>query len=408
MRILIIFLCSFSGLSLYSQNAIKGQMWRAVLQRQDGNDIVFNFQLQKKSDNAVLYVVNGGERIKVDSIRFNNDSVFVKMPVFESSFKAASKNKRWDGVWTKGTSGAEQVMPFYAEQNSVRYPVTDKKTPTNITGRWAVNFASDKSEKAMSIAEFKQSGNRLTGTFLTPTGDYRFQEGIVSGNQVKLSGFDGGHAYLFTADIINNSSISNGKFYSGPKYVEDWSAIKNAHAIVKQDVAAMYVKPGEQKLSFSYPDITGKPVSINDKQFKNKVVIIQLMGSWCPNCMDETAFLSDYYNKNKQRGLEIIALAYEYSTDFKRSQQSLAKFQQRFNVQYPVLITGVTVSDTLRTEKTLPQVTKIKVFPSSIILDKTGKIRKLETSFFGPGTGEHYEKYKKEFYKTIDGLLSER
>lgn len=45
--------------------------------------------------------------------------------------------------------------------------------------------------------------------------------------------------------------------------------------------------------------------------------------------MDETAFLSDYYNKNKQRGAEIIALANEYSTDFLCSQQSLKKFQQR-------------------------------------------------------------------------------
>jgi hypothetical protein len=124
--------------------------------------------------------------------------------------------------------------------------------------------------------------------------------------------------------------------------------------------------------------------------------------------MDETAFLSDYHNKNKQRGIEIVALAYEYSSDFKRSQQSLRKFQQRFNVQYSVLITGVTVSDTLRTEKTLPQVTRIKVFPSSIIIDKKGKVRKLDTGFFGPGTGQHYDTYKREFFGTIDKLLEEK
>ena len=68
---------------------------------------------------------------------------------------------------------------------------------------------------------------------------------------------------------------------------------------------------------------------------------------------------------------------------------------------------GVTVSDTLRTEKTLPQVTPIKVFPSSIIIDKKGKVRKLDTGFFGPGTGQHYETYKKEFYKTVNTLLEE-
>lgn len=174
------------------------------------------------------------------------------------------------------------------------------------------------------------------------------------------------------------------------------------------DESAMYLKPGQEKLDFSFQDINGRPVSINDKRFKDKVVIVQIMGSWCPNCMDETAFLSDYYNKNKQRGIEIIALAYEYSDDFQRSQKSLRKFQQRFNVQYPVLITGVTVSDSLRTEKTLPQVTKIKVFPSSIIIDKKGKVRKFDTGFFGPGTGQHYEAYKKEFYEIINKLLEEK
>ncbi|MEI9955428.1 MAG: hypothetical protein WDM90_03755 [Ferruginibacter sp.] len=123
--------------------------------------------------------------------------------------------------------------------------------------------------------------------------------------------------------------------------------------------------------------------------------------------MDETAFLSDYYNKNKQRGIEVIALAYEYSTDWERSVKSLQKFQNRFNVQYTVLNTGVTVGDTLRTEKTLPELTPIKFFPSSVILDKKGKIRKLDTGFNGPATGEHYVAYKKDFYAAVDKLLQE-
>jgi peroxiredoxin len=382
--------------------------WRAVLQRQDGNEIAFNFQLQNNNKKPVLYITNAAERIRVDSIRFVGDSVFVKMPVFESSFKAEVKNGRWQGLWIKGSSTTEQIMRFYAEKNSARYPLTTGTPKVNLTGRWAVNFTDDKSNEATSIAEFENKGNKITGTFITPTGDYRYLEGVVTGNQLKLSGFDGGHAVLFTGFVTNNKTITNGKFLSGPKYSEDWTAIKNQKATVNQDVSAMYVKPGEERLNFTFPDIDGKPVSISNDRFKHKVVIIQLMGSWCPNCMDETAFLSDYYRKNKQRGVEIIALAYEYSTDFKRSQKSLRKFQQRFNVEYPILITGVTVSDTLRTEKTLPQVTRIKVFPSSIILDKTGKIRKLDNGFSGPATGEHYEAYKKEFYRTLDELLKEK
>jgi len=124
--------------------------------------------------------------------------------------------------------------------------------------------------------------------------------------------------------------------------------------------------------------------------------------------MDETAFLSEYYKANKQRGVEMIGLAYEYSTDFKRSKQGLSKFQRRFQVDYPILVTGVTTSDSLLTEKTLPQVTPIKVFPSSIFIDKKGIVRKLDNGFYGPGTGEHHEAYKKAFYAFMDKLIEEK
>ncbi len=167
----------------------------------------------------------------------------------------------------------------------------------------------------------------------------------------------------------------------------------------------MHVKDGNGKLNFSFLDLNKKRVSINDPKFKNKVVVIQILGSWCPNCMDETVFLSDYYNKNKHRGVEIIGLAYEYTTDFERSKKSIEKFKNRFNVQYTLLNTGVTVTDSLRTEKTLPQLTTIKSFPSTIFLDKKGKVAVIRAGFEGPGTGVHYEELKKDFEETVNRLL---
>jgi thiol-disulfide isomerase/thioredoxin len=148
-------------------------------------------------------------------------------------------------------------------------------------------------------------------------------------------------------------------------------------------------------------------VSINDERFRNKVVIVQLMGSWCPNCMDETKFLSEYYQQNKHKGIEVISLAYEYSEDYERSRNSLRKFQQRFNVKYPMLITGAKTSDSLRTDKTLPQLTPIKMFPTTIFIGRDGKVKKIDTGFTGPGTGEHYIEFVKRFNATVNKLLTE-
>ena len=389
----------------FSLNAQQG-WWGAKLIRIDGNAIAFNFEWKTENGKPVWYIRNAREKIKVNNIIAEGDSLFVQMPVFESQFRVKKTGQTLTGVWIKGGAVKTQVIPFSATAGSKRFTY-NSAAGTNISGRWAVIFANNKPGE-LSVAEFTQADNKIFGTFLNPTGDYRYLEGIATKDSLFLSCFDGGHAFLFTAKIESNNKINGGKYYAGATYKEDWTAVKDASAKVPGMSVAMYVKPGEESLHFTFKDLVGKPVSMQDERFKNKVVVIQLMGSWCPNCMDETAFLSDYYNKNKQRGVEVLALAYEYSTDLERSTKSLQKFQDRYNVQYPILNTGVAVNDSLRTEKTLPELTAIKFFPSSVIIDKKGKIRKLDTGFNGPATGTHHLAYKKEFEETIDNLLKEK
>ena len=391
-------------LSLFSQH---NQWWRAELKRPDGIIIPFNFEAKFENGQPAWYIRNAGERLKVDNFQPAQDSIIVSMPLFESDFRLKPSDGLMEGVWIKGTSGNDQVMPTvirYGDSLRFRAALEPK---FNISGRWEVIFRSNDTTSRPAIAEFQQSGNNLIGTFLTLSGDYRYLEGVVDGDSLKLSTFDGSHAYYFNAKILSSEKIAGGNYYSGARGHQKWTAVKNSEAKLPDDASAVYLKEGEERLNFSFFDLDGKKISINDERFKNKVVIIQLMGSWCPNCMDETKFLSEYYQQNKNRGIEIISLAYEYSEDYERSKKSLRKFQQRFNVQYPMLITGVKTSDSLRTEKTLPQLTTIKMFPTTIFIGKDGKVKKIDTGFTGPGTGEHYQIFLKRFYSTVDGLLSE-
>lgn len=393
------------AISTTAQTQLQQGFWRASLIRKDNNAVMFNFKLQYVNSQPVLYIINAAERIKVANIVVTkDDSVIIQMPVFESQFRAKLINKtKLEGVWIKGGAKENQIMPFFAVANDGKRFTVTAAANKNISGKWVVSFGQ-KANPAIAI--FQQKGTQLSGSIVTPTGDYRYLDGVVNGDTLLLSTFDGGHAFLFSAIINSNKTISNGKFYSGATSSEVFTAIKNDTATLP-DLAAMQVKDGDGKLNFSFKGLDGKFVSLTDERFKNKVVIVQLMGSWCPNCMDETAFLTEFYDKNKQRGVEVIALAYELTDNFERSKKSVQKFKDRFNVQYPILITGVTVSDEKRTEKTLPQLTRIKVFPSTIILDKYGKIRTIDTGFFGPGTGEYFEHFKKGFNKIIDGLVKE-
>lgn len=399
---LIIVLMFSSALAGIAQTSLKAGSWMAFLTRTDGHNIPIQLLVENKNGKPTIYVVNGSERLKTDSPVIEGDSLIIRMPVFESYFKVKASGTQLKGRWIKGGSIKDLNMPFEANLNESS-KISKLNKGQNLTGKWKIEFTKADQSKRAAIGNLIQKGNLLSGSVLTPTGDYRFMSGVVNAESFTLSTFDGIHALLFEGKI-KADSIS-GQFYSSASPVESWTALKDEKVTLTAPLTT--IKEGSDgKLAFTYKDLEGNEVSLQSDRYKGKVVVIQLMGSWCPNCMDEMAFLSDYYRKNKSKGVEVIALAYELTTDIERSLKSLQRFQKQFKVEYPILNTGVTVGDKERTEKTLPQLTEIKVFPTSIILDKKGVIKEINTAFYGPGTGAYYTAYKDHFEKTINALVA--
>lgn len=381
--------------------------WQGHLVREDGGDIVFNFDVSDSSGKKTIHIINAGERMLVDDIRQEGDSVFIRMPFFDSEFRTVLQaDGSLQGQWVRHLADSDASITFKAFPNvSERFP-TSADAKFNVSGRWPTYFKTPgKTDSSFAIGEFQQEGNKVQGTFLTTTGDYRFLEGVVDGDTLKLSTFDGSHAYHFSALIRNDSTLTDGVFLQGFTATRQFTAKKDSSAQLEDATTLATVKEAGAGLDFSFPDLNGQKVSIKDDRFKNKAVIVQLSGSWCPNCMDETAYLSEWYKQNKDRGVEIIMLCYERTTDFEKSKKAAEGFAKRFDVTYPVLLTGVTPSDPQKAEKTLPQLTGIKGFPTTIYVDKTGKVKEVHTGFNGPGTGVHFEEYKKEFSALMDELL---
>jgi len=407
--ILVVVSFFWIGIVAAQKSNLKQTVYRAFVLRKDSNEVVFTMHAKIENGKQVLYVVNDKERIRITDIQQRRDSLFFNMPVFESSFAAKiNRDGSLEGWWTKGTRGEPQQWPFRAFPGQpFRFPSKKYTVQNAVSGKWEVIFNNSDGTTEKAIAIFKQKANRITGTFLTTTGDYRYLDGVMSGDSLKLSTFDGAHAYLFTARVENNKEISGGTYFFGPAGKQAWTAIRNDQAILPQQDAPCSLQKGETGIHFAFTDLDSQSVSLKDDRFKNKVIIVELMGSWCPNCMDETQFLSAFYQKNKARGVEVVALGYEYSTDFQRSRASLRKFRNKFKIEYPVLITGVAVGDEKRTEKTLPQLTPIRSFPTTIIIDKKGNVREIQSVFYGPGTGSYYTDFVKQFNETIDLLLQE-
>lgn len=385
-------------------NEFSAGTWRATIKNESGTEVPFNFEVIDSSGVKKLYILNADDRLLVDDIQVSNDSVTIRLPLFDSEIKAALTSDGFTGKWIRHLVDNDISMEINAQKNTdYRFFKDDPDAPNQLSGRWSTTIVSqDNQDTTIAVGEFRQEKSRVTGSFLTSTGDYRFLEGAVSSGRLFLSAFDGSNCMLFTG-TINGNTITEGKFYSGLATVRNWSARKDEQAILPDAYTLTNLKPGYSSLEFRFPDLDGNQTSLKDPRYKGKVVIVSFLGSWCPNCMDETAYLTNFYKEYKDKGVEVIGLAYERTNDTERSKKSLEQLRKRFHVSYPILLTGYTNKEVL---KSMPELSEFKAFPTTIIIDKQGKVNKIHTGFSGPGTGKHYTEYINEFENHINKLLT--
>jgi thiol-disulfide isomerase/thioredoxin len=379
----------------------KEGLWRGTIQMVGGElpfKMVFNFN---QSDEPVE-IWNGKEKIGITEIRMAHDSLFLKLPVFDSEIKARLKDSvTLDGAWFNYYGGPDYIVPFTARfGDTTRFKTPDISPKSNITGKWETVFSADTEDEYAAIGQFEQTGNRLLGTFLTTTGDYRFLEGSMVGDSMFLSCFDGAHAYLFKGKVLNDTI--QGQYWSGLTWQEPWTAIRNENAELPDATTLTHIKEGAA-ISFSLPDPDSNIVSLDLPQFQNKVIILQIMGSWCPNCKDESILFSELYNDYHARGLEIIGLSFERTRgDFDKAAKLVRRMKGQLKIPYTICVAGTDRPDA---KKVLYFIEQLKSYPTSIILDPAGNIIKIHTGFSGPATGEAYTQLVKDYRETIESLL---
>jgi len=155
--------------------------------------------------------------------------------------------------------------------------------------------------------------------------------------------------------------------------------------------------------------MTGKMVSNADPQFRGKVVILAIGGSWCPNCHDEAPFLAELYRDYHARGLEIVGLMFENDPDPKNYRPRVQSFVKRYNIQYPMLFAGTTnpTPQSKTIAEALPQLINFGAYPTSIYLGRDGRVRSVHAGFASPATGEEHVRLKKELRELTERLLAE-
>lgn len=415
MRAIKLIITLFAGISIWgcqssTDSSVKPGTWRATLTR-DGQTLPFILDIAQNADGKTysVYSVNGNERLKLDSAYFEKDSLHIPMQLFDSEITASVDGEKLTGVYKrldgKTVTGS---LPFQATfgANYRFFKEEALEGIKNVTGKYATIFKNEVTKDSTeAVGNFTQKGSIVEGSFLTPTGDYRFLSGNVKGDSLYLSTFDGSNAYLIKAAILKDG-ILKGAMWSGIKGYKTFTSILNENAKLPDATKLTYMKPGSETVDFTFPDADGKPLSLNDPRFKGKPVIIQLLGSWCPNCMDETNFIAPWYKKNKDRGVEVIGLAFEHSADLAVSAPKLKRMVSRFGIDYPILLAGTNTNEA--TAKALPMLNKVMSYPTTIFVDKKGKVREIHTGFSGPGTGKYYDEFVADFNQLMDKLISEK
>ena len=381
--------------------------WRATLQL-PGGELPFGLEFARENGKLVAFLQNGSDRVKVNEITVDGHKISLRMDGFENRIDATLEGNAMRGTLTMiKSAGKRQEIAFAARHGETHRFTKDAATagpqPADVSGRWATTFGEDGSA-SIAVGEFSQSGAIVTGTFLTPTGDHRYLAGELRGRELSLSKFDGGHAFLYRA-TLGEDGVLRGRFWSGLASVDTFVARRDENASLGDAEDATRLRADAKPLDFSFPDVAGHQISLRDPYFKGKVVIVTLAGSWCPNCHDEAALLAAMHARKRERGLEVVSLMFEQFGDFDRAREAVYRFRDRHKIGYTTLIAGISDKDDAASK--LPQMNGVYAFPTTLFIDRSGRVRKIHTGFSGPATGKHYEKLVADFERLTDELLAE-
>ncbi|MET0637519.1 MAG: TlpA disulfide reductase family protein [Chitinophagaceae bacterium] len=392
-----------SGEFVHSDEAAAGN-WRGLIELKPGVEIPFNFTIEKSQSGLKLFFLNGEEKFEAGLARQIGDSILVALDPFDNELVLHVNKTGITGSIRKQDKTGNPLLIKAEKNKNYRFEESGISPAGDISGTYDIVFSSGNGKEEKAVGLFTQTGNRLKATFLRITGDSRYLEGIVEGNKFYLSSFIGSSPSYYKGSF-NNEGRLTGEIV-GARSSSSFSGTVNDDASLPNPYQLTYLKEGYRSFDFSFPDVNGKKVSLSDEKFRNKVVIITITGSWCPNCMDETSFLAPWYKANHQRGIEAVALHYERKTDSAFVRKALTRLRNKFDIQYDQLIAGT--SDKQFVAESLPSLNAFLSFPTTIIVGKNGKVARIHTGFSGPATGKYYEQFVKEFNETIDSLVKEQ
>lgn len=379
-----------------------------------GHEVPLRLQITGATSNLHASLLNGPEKAAASSASLQDNKLLLNFNYFARTLEANLADNQLTGTFGSTASGPHSTP---------RVPITLHRAPApsataagpDIHGDWEIAVASSKGESAWQLRIEPTSNNAVRAVIQRIDGDTGSLYGAWDGHQYLLSHFTASGPALYSVVpqaegssdatlLVSNLLATDAQKAQATNLVarRPTEARKQNLAAPTESTEQTRLKDPSAPFTFSFPNLSGKQVSSSDPEFRDKVVIVAIGGSWCPNCHDEAPFLESLYKQFHGKGLEVVNLSFEEEDQLKDPTR-LRAFIQRYGITYPVLVAGT--PDQL-TEK-ITQADHLNCWPTSFILGRDGRVREVHAGFAGPANPPAHQALQHEVTTLVEKLLAE-
>jgi len=360
-------------------------------------EIPFPFEIAEDGGRVTGTFFNGDLAITSTDGRHENGRLVIAFDQYGSKVAAMYANGQLEGQYERGSRAAYVFRAVRASES-----VAATSDAPSIAGLWTIPTESSKGEKAWRLI-VRQTGAEVSAAILRVDGDTGELIGLYRDGTFVLSHFSGARPQLLEITLREDGSLRLWQNRQREFVAVRSDSVRATELDEPTDPSRhTSVADSTELFRFSFPDLDGQIVTNEDPRFDGKVVLVNITGSWCPNCHDEAPFLSSLYKTYRDRGLEIVAFSFEEEEQLANPTR-LRAFIEKYDLPYTVLLAGV--PDQL-TEK-VPQAVNLNAFPTTFMLGRDGRVRAVHAGFPSPASGSFYTEAQHEITSKIEQLLAQ-
>lgn len=370
--------------------------WAGIVEA-NKTEVPFEFEIVEDGEAIRASFFDGDLRVTSTDGQWYGDEVRLAFAQYGAELVAHVRSGQLVGMYNRGTRVPYPIRAIRADAGKAAPP---PGAVPDIAGEWTIPHDSTKGERAWRLL-VRQAGADVSAAILRVDGDTGTLTGGYRDGGFLLSHFSGARPLRLeiTPQADGSLALLQNKQTELKAYRAD-DAQARALPTPSAPAAHTRVKDPQARFTFQFPNVNGHSVSHDD--FRGKVLVVSITGSWCPNCHDEAPFLVELDRNYRERGLAVVAFSFE-EEDQLTAPVRLRAFMRTYGITYPVLLAGLPE----QLAEKVPQAENLNAFPTTLFVGRDGRIRSIHAGFASPASGAFFSKGKNEIIGTVERLLAE-